>query len=119
VAQRQQEVPADLTILGGDLNATPGKPELAPIADPRWAGARSVCDGNGGEPTFGGWGRANRRIDYIFAAAPGGGVTLQRERVLLAAGLGRRDGSGIFWISDHLPVLHEYAMATRTAAAAP
>jgi endonuclease/exonuclease/phosphatase family metal-dependent hydrolase len=116
VTARQQDVPAEVTILGGDLNATREKPELAPIADPRWAGAKVLCDGNTDLATFGANGRAYKRIDYIFAAAPGGGITMLDERVLFADGLWRRDGSARFWISDHLPVLHEYALAPRTAA---
>ncbi len=116
-AARQREVPADLTILGGDLNATREKSELLRISDPNWAGAKVLCDGNGAEPTFGSGGRAYKRIDYIFAAAPGGGVSLLEERVLFADGLWRRDGSERFWISDHLPVLHEYALGQRSASA--
>jgi endonuclease/exonuclease/phosphatase family metal-dependent hydrolase len=116
-AQRQREVHADLTILGGDLNATREKRELLRISDPNWAGAKVLCDGNGAEPTFGSGGRAYKRIDYIFAAAPGGGVSLLEERLLFADGLWRRDGSERFWISDHLPVLHEYALGQRSAAA--
>jgi endonuclease/exonuclease/phosphatase family metal-dependent hydrolase len=119
VAERQRLVPADLTILGGDLNATRDMPELLPIADPNWAGAKVLCDGNGAAPTYGSNGRAHKRIDYIFAAAPAGGVSLVEERVLFADGLWRRDGSERFWISDHLPVLHEYALAERSAAVTP
>ncbi len=49
-------------------------------------------------------------MDYIFTSSPGNAVQLVREELLFRDGLWRQDGSERFWPSDHLPVLHEYAV---------
>jgi endonuclease/exonuclease/phosphatase family metal-dependent hydrolase len=118
IAARQREVPADLTILGGDFNIEPHWSELAPMWDPLVTGDLRFSNWNGDGPTRGPKGRPNVRIDYIFVAATGCDLRMMGERLLFGQQLRRSDGSGRFWLSDHLLVLHEYAIAQRPALAA-
>jgi endonuclease/exonuclease/phosphatase family metal-dependent hydrolase len=118
IAARQREVPAELTILGGDFNIEPHRSELAPMWDRGVTGDLRFSDFNGGEPTRGPKGRPNVRIDYIFVAASGCNLRMMGERLLFGHTLPRRNGSGRFWLSDHLPVLHEYAIGPPPALAA-
>jgi endonuclease/exonuclease/phosphatase family metal-dependent hydrolase len=121
IAARQREVPAELTILGGDFNIEPHWSELAPMWDPAVTGSLRFANFNGSAPTRGPKGRPNVRIDYIFTAASGCELKMMGEKLLFGHKLRHRDGSGRFWLSDHLAVLHEYAIAPRPtlAAAAP
>lgn len=113
VAARERRVPADLTILGGDFNMTPDRKEWEVLAD----GALEFLDANGSAPTRGSTANPTKRVDYIFAAAADRHVWLLREKLLFANGLW--NGPDRFWISDHLPVYHEYAVYPDTLAAAP
>jgi endonuclease/exonuclease/phosphatase family metal-dependent hydrolase len=118
IADRQRRVPADVTILGGDFNIQPHWSEFAPLTDAASTGELRYHDWNTAEPTRGPQGRPNVRLDYIFVAAPDRDVLMLRERLLFAHGLWARDGTRHFWISDHLPVLHEYAIGPTPALAA-
>ncbi|MHC4220607.1 MAG: endonuclease/exonuclease/phosphatase family protein [Planctomycetota bacterium] len=122
IAEREREVPANLTILGGDFNMQPHWSELAPMWDTEISGNLKYRDWNGAEPTRGPQGNPNARIDYIFVAASGCDLRMLGEKLLFGERLPRASGSGEFWLSDHLLVLHEYAVggrATLTAAATP
>jgi len=122
IAARQREVPAEVTILGGDFNIEPHWSELAPMWDTELTGDLRFSDWNGDEPTRGPKGNPNVRIDYIFVAASGCNLRMMGEKLLFGQKLRRRNGSGRFWLSDHLGVLHEYSIGqppTLAAAAAP
>ena len=122
IADRQREVPAEVTILGGDFNIEPHWSELAPMWDTELTGGLRFSDFNGDEPTRGPKGNPNVRIDYIFVAASGCNLRMMGEKLLFGQKLRRRNGSGRFWLSDHLGVLHEYSIGqppTLAASAAP
>ncbi len=116
IAQREREVPADITILGGDFNIAPHWKEFAPLRDPRITAPLVYRDANTADPTWGAPGDPHKRTDYIFVAGAadgaGPGVEFLRETLLFRDGLWHRDGSRRFWISDHLVVLHEYAVSS-------
>ena len=63
-------------------------------------------------------GRPNVRVDYIFVSAPNHDVCMVREELLFKQGLPKTNGTGRFWLSDHVALLHEYAVAPRSALAA-
>ncbi len=118
VAEREAWIPADVTIFGGDFNLRPGAPEFDPLADPRITGRLRFMDSNTDRPTLRGLlGKPVKRVDYIFVSAPGSDVRFLGERLLFADGLWHTDGSRRFHPSDHLPVLHEYALVNSFAAA--
>jgi endonuclease/exonuclease/phosphatase family metal-dependent hydrolase len=122
IADRQAEVPAELTVLGGDFNIEPHWSELKPMWDTELTGGLRFSDWNGDDPTRGPKGNPNVRIDYIFVAASGCNLRMMGEKLLFGEKLRRRNGSGRFWLSDHLAVLHEYAIGrppTLAASAAP
>jgi endonuclease/exonuclease/phosphatase family metal-dependent hydrolase len=114
IAEREQEAPANLTILGGDFNIQPHWSELAVLWDEEITGGLKYSDFNGRGPTRGPLGRPNARIDYIFLAASGCDVRMLGEQLLFGERLPHDGGRGTFWLSDHLLVLHEYAVAERT-----
>ncbi len=117
VAERDAMMPADMTIFGGDFNLLPGAAEFAPLADPRITGRLRFMDSNTDRPTFRGLGgRPVKRVDYIFVSAPGGDVRFLGERLLFEDGLWHTDGSSRFHPSDHLPVLHGYAVDRQSVA---
>ncbi len=109
VAERQRHEPADVTVLGGDFNMTPGAREFAPLANPVVNRGLVWLDLNGSDPTRGSFGKPTKRIDYIFVAAPGLDAEFHGESLLFLDGLWRQDGSGRFVLSDHVPVRHEYS----------
>jgi endonuclease/exonuclease/phosphatase family metal-dependent hydrolase len=122
IAERESEVPAALTVLGGDFNIEPHWSELSPMWDTELTGGLRFSDWNGDEPTRGPKGNPNVRIDYIFVAATGCNLRMMGEKLLFDEQLRRPNGSGRFWLSDHLGVLHEYAIGrppTLAASAAP
>ncbi|MHC4770008.1 MAG: endonuclease/exonuclease/phosphatase family protein, partial [Planctomycetota bacterium] len=122
IAARQAEVPAQVTILGGDFNIEPHWTELSPMWDTELTGDLRFSDWNGDAPTRGPKGNPNVRIDYIFVAASGCNLRMMGEKLLFGRKLRRRNGSGRFWLSDHLGVLHEYSIdrsPTLAASAAP
>jgi hypothetical protein len=90
--------------------------------DPAVTGDLRFRSWNGDEPTRGPKGRPNVRIDYIFVAASGCNLRMMGEKLLFGQQLRRSSGSGRFWLSDHLLVLHEYAIGRQpalTASASP
>ncbi len=109
LAAREREVPADVTILGGDFNMTPYRKEFAPMLDPALTGGLVFHNANSMEFTRGPKGSPTKRIDYIFVAAPNRDVGFLGETLLFSNGLVRRDGRR-WYLSDHLPVLHEYTI---------
>jgi endonuclease/exonuclease/phosphatase family metal-dependent hydrolase len=115
IAEREQAAPANLTVLGGDFNMKPHWSELAVLWDDEITGGLRFSDFNGSNPTRGPQGRPNARIDYIFLAASGCDVRMLGEQLLFGERLPYEDGPGTFWLSDHLLVLHEYAVAGRPA----
>ena len=118
MAEREALRPAVVTIFGGDFNLRPGAPEFAPLADPRITGRLRFMDSNTDRPTLRGFGgKPVKRVDYIFVSAPGADVRFLGERLLFPDGLWHTDGSSRFHPSDHLPVLHEYAMSGQSIAA--
>jgi endonuclease/exonuclease/phosphatase family metal-dependent hydrolase len=122
IAARQHEVPAAVTILGGDFNIEPHWSELSPMWDTELTGDLRFSDWNGDAPTRGPKGNPNVRIDYIFVAASGCNLRMMGEKLLFGEKLRRSNGSGRFWLSDHLGVLHEYSIGqppTLAASAAP
>jgi hypothetical protein len=58
-------------------------------------------------------GEPNKRIDHIFVAAKLG-VELVREKLFWREGV--NNGSSRFYPSDHLLVMHEYAVGGAVAA---
>jgi hypothetical protein len=96
---------------------TPDRTEWDVLAEVTLDGALDFLDANGHEPTRGSTANPKKRVDYIFAAAADSHVWLLREKLLFTNGLWH--GSNRFWISDHLPVYHEYAVYPDTMAATP
>ena len=110
IAQRERAVPADITILGGDFNIEPEWEELAVVRDPGACAGLYFHDYNSRIPTSGRLGKPYRRVDYVFVAAPYRQVESVCEAPLWPQGMPTRDGSARFWISDHLPLLHVFAI---------
>ncbi len=113
LAERDREVPADVTILGGDFNMTPYRQEFAPMLDPAVTGGLVFHNANSLDPTRGPKGNPTKRIDYIFVAAPNRDIGFRGETLLFPNGLVRRDGRQYF-LSDHVPVLHRYTVSEPT-----
>lgn len=116
IARREREVPADVTILGGDFNMKPGRDEFAPMLDPQVSAGLVFQNANTEAPTRGPKGSPNKRIDYIFIAAPDLSVGCRGETLLFPDGLLYPDGRHRY-LSDHVPVLHEYDVGTRRVTA--
>jgi endonuclease/exonuclease/phosphatase family metal-dependent hydrolase len=112
MVERQREVPADLTILGGDFNCVPGDDEIRLVTQSPMGRQLGFQDFNSDGPTRGAPGRPNTRVDYIFASSPHTKLKLtgHGERRLWLSGLATATGGSRFWPSDHVPILHEYAV---------
>jgi endonuclease/exonuclease/phosphatase family metal-dependent hydrolase len=114
VAQREATVPAAITFLGGDFNAEPDSDEIQMVMNfkgPRGMRWRSFNDPQ--VPSKGSPGRPDKRIDYIFVAdaAPAPTLAFAGERLLWKDGVPRSlNGNSKFYLSDHVPVLHRYAV---------
>jgi endonuclease/exonuclease/phosphatase family metal-dependent hydrolase len=111
MAQREQEVPADITFLGGDFNMRPTWDEMQLITDAQFDPLLQLQSFNDDKlPTKGSPGNPRHRIDYIFVCAPNAGrqLALIQERSLWAKGMEPLDGSRTIKLSDHVPLLHEY-----------
>lgn len=121
IEARQEVVPADVTILGGDFNIQPGWGEMELLSDPMPGALLRFQDRNTANPTRGRRGSPSVRVDYIFVAAAGLDVHLLSERLLFPEGLPRPGSRNPrrFWPSDHVPLLHEYALRPREAEAVP
>lgn len=115
IAQRDAQVPAALTFLGGDFNAKPESKEMQLIKDSQFTGHLRYQNFNSDHPSMGLPGTPDKRIDYIFVASRHPVLRLARESLLWHEGL--FDGDSRFYLSDHLCLLHEYSI-DRTAEAA-
>ena len=118
IADRDREVPADVIVLGGDFNIQPGWSEMGLLTDSPGPGELRYLDLNSSDPTRGRPGAPRVRVDYIFVAAPDRDLRMLGERLLYKDGLLTGDGGNRrFWLSDHVPLLHEYAIGSRRLAA--
>lgn len=108
IAERQQRVPADVTLIGGDFNARPNWSEMNLVFNAPPDLDLSFENFNSSAPTKRAFGEWRHRIDYIFAASPLRQLTFLGEKLLWPEGLPDADGHGTFMPSDHLLVLHEY-----------
>ncbi|MHC4416231.1 MAG: endonuclease/exonuclease/phosphatase family protein [Planctomycetota bacterium] len=117
MARREREVPADITILGGDFNIEPRWSEMALITGAGGASGLRFEDYNEPDATRGSPGRPSVRVDHIFVSAPRRDIRMLGERLLYRHGLLTASGSSHFWLSDHLPLYHEYAVGPAAFAA--
>ena len=118
IADRDREAPADVIVLGGDFNIQPGWSEMSLLTDSPGPGELRYLDLNSSDPTRGRPGAPRARVDYIFVAVPDRDLRMLGERLLYKDGLlTGDDGDRRFWLSDHVPLLHEYAIDTRRLAA--
>jgi endonuclease/exonuclease/phosphatase family metal-dependent hydrolase len=113
IDHRQARVHADLTILGGDFNFEPDWEEMELISDAADDFDVEFVNYNTDHPTHGPRGNPRHRVDYIFVSAPARLITMLGERRLFTDGLQSKSGDS-FHLSDHVPVLHEYAITTPT-----
>lgn len=117
---REKAQPAAVNLFGGDFNAKSNWSEMSQICQ-KMPGGCNLCfqDHNGTEPTQGMHGSPSKRIDFIFVAG-GGPKTVQflGEKLLWKSGLLTADGDH-FYPSDHLGVIHSYAVNTVAKPAAP
>ena len=110
---RQNAMPADVIILGGDFNSHPEWSDRALVMDAAACGGIAFQDFNTPTPTSGKVGDPYERVDYVYIAAPKSGVSVSNvgERILWRGGIPTIDHSTMFWPSDHLPLLHVYSVA--------
>lgn len=113
VAERQKQEPADLIIFGGDFNIEADWDELNLMHDVAATGGIKYMSYN--DPTtetFGSVGSASKRVDYIFIAQPMRdlGVAYVDETALWANGIAMAGTHKRLQLSDHLPVLQEFAV---------
>ena len=109
LAAREAQVHADVNILGGDFNIQFGSDELDLVSQGKYADLFQFNNFNTHEPTRGGKGKPNIRVDYIFVSSPDREMNIAGagEQRLWLQGL-KSPGKSKFWLSDHVPVLHEY-----------
>jgi endonuclease/exonuclease/phosphatase family metal-dependent hydrolase len=105
IAQRDAQVPATLTFLGGDFNAEITWPEMGQLLSSP-PGAPGFQNFNSLSPTRGTPGSPDTRIDFVFVASRALAVRFVREQLLWPQGL--FDGADHFYPSDHLAVVHDY-----------
>jgi endonuclease/exonuclease/phosphatase family metal-dependent hydrolase len=120
LTEREKQKPADMIVLGGDFNIKPGGSELKQVTQGQFAKKFRFLDFNTDDPTRGAKGAPKHRVDYIFVAARNRDVKITNadEQRLWVGGLTSDEGSSRFWLSDHVPVLHEYSLHTPAIAAA-
>ncbi|MCI0362368.1 MAG: endonuclease/exonuclease/phosphatase family protein [Phycisphaerales bacterium] len=109
---RESKVHADVTIFGGDFNMPPDGSEASLITEANQSEEWEFLDHNSSQFTRGSPGNPTMRVDYLFVSAPDHRVRMVGEEQLLwQNGLLAKPGkeSSRFWLSDHLPVLHEYS----------
>jgi len=111
MATRQREAPADIIVLGGDFNIEPQWNRLALLNDSSATGGIQFADFNSTENTAGNVGEPWQRVDYIFVAGVAHTVSSVGEAILWRDGVLTVDGSSRFWPSDHLPLVHVFAVA--------
>ncbi|MHC4947446.1 MAG: endonuclease/exonuclease/phosphatase family protein [Planctomycetota bacterium] len=116
LASREREVPADVTVLGGDFNMEPNWTELAYVLRPGLVAGLEFRDYNSALPTLGQPGRPFRRVDYVYIAAPEREITHLGESLMWPNGMIASDGMTQFHISDHVPLLHVFAVGGPGAA---
>jgi endonuclease/exonuclease/phosphatase family metal-dependent hydrolase len=112
LAEREACEPAAVTIFGGDFNLKPGAKALAQLSESSTGGRLQFINANTDWPTLGRQGHPTKRVDYIFISATTRKVRFLGERLLFADGLWQSDGTRRFYPSDHLPVLHKYAIGS-------
>jgi endonuclease/exonuclease/phosphatase family metal-dependent hydrolase len=109
VEERDKVAPAKVNLFGGDFNAKSNWGEMTQILKAAMNGGVSYQDHNGTEFTQGSHGDPSKRIDFIFVAAPKPLLQFVSEKILWKSGL--FIGSDHFYPSDHLGVVHSYAVA--------
>lgn len=112
LAERDAQVPADLIVFGGDFNIKFGDDEMTTLTEGKFAERFEFQDFNTNNPTRGKPGNPKHRVDYIFISAPQTELRMvgRGEQRLWLNGLTSSNRRGRFWLSDHVPVLHEYAL---------
>lgn len=113
MAQRERQVHADITILGGDFNMPPDGDEITLIDKANQSKEFEFHNWNTSNPTRGSRGNPSMRTDYLFVSAPDRNVRMLGETLLWNDGLPSKRGNSAarFWPSDHIPVVHEYAFS--------
>jgi endonuclease/exonuclease/phosphatase family metal-dependent hydrolase len=111
MAERQRQVPADIIVLGGDFNIEPQWNRLGVLKDAGATGGVSFLDFNTRENSAGNVGDPWQRVDYIFVAGVNRTVSSIGEAILWREGVPTVDGAARFWPSDHLPLLHVFAVS--------
>jgi endonuclease/exonuclease/phosphatase family metal-dependent hydrolase len=132
MAEREQDVHAEVVFLGGDFNLKPQWDEMELITNAASDPLLRLQNHNDAEvPTKGSPGSPRQRIDYIFISAPGQNIALRDEQTLWPKGMtvpddesqsgagGAAGGSHTIYLSDHVPLLHEYTLHPAVIAAAP
>lgn len=109
IGRREKEAPAAVTFFGGDFNAERDWDEMAWLDRAGGTYGLSFKDYNGETPSFGSPGKPRARIDFVFVAAKQNNLSLSEERVMWKDGLRKADGDH-FHPSDHLAVVHRYAV---------
>ncbi|MGE5609414.1 MAG: endonuclease/exonuclease/phosphatase family protein [Bacillota bacterium] len=116
ISERETQVPAAVTILGGDFNAKSHWDEMKQIPQADATGRIRFLNFNSDVPSMGSLGSPNKRIDHIFVSAATSTVQLLQEKLFWKEGL--RDGSSRFYVSDHLCLLHVYSFKNPSVASA-
>lgn len=113
MVERDAELRADVVILGGDFNIKPDQDELKLVTEGSLADHFDFRNFNSDAPTRGGAGHPTYRVDYIFISSPRRAVDLTNtgDQRLWVEGLTSPQHRSRFWLSDHVPVLHEYRIA--------
>jgi endonuclease/exonuclease/phosphatase family metal-dependent hydrolase len=111
-AARQKQVPAEVTIFGGDFNIEPGWHELGLVNEAAHTLGLRFHDYNTEQSTHGPEGNPRHRVDYIFISAPHAQIKMHGERRMFVDGLTHERDGDVFYVSDHVPVLHEYTVST-------
>jgi endonuclease/exonuclease/phosphatase family metal-dependent hydrolase len=111
VKAREKSVPAAINLFGGDFNAKNNWSEMDQIHNSAQAGGLKYEDHNGTGFTQGfPHGSPSKRIDFIFvAASPARTLQFVGEQLMWKSGLFKADGAH-FYPSDHLGVIHTYAL---------
>jgi endonuclease/exonuclease/phosphatase family metal-dependent hydrolase len=118
ISEREAQVPAAVTILGGDFNSKSHWDEMKQISAADSTGRVRFMNFNSNLPSMGSLGNPKKRIDHIFVSAARGAVQLVQEELFWKEGL--RNGSSRFYVSDHLCLLHVYSFRnTGVAVASP
>jgi endonuclease/exonuclease/phosphatase family metal-dependent hydrolase len=114
---RDAQAPADLIIFGGDFNIRVGDDEMTALTEGEYAERFAFQDFNTNNPTRGKPGKPKHRVDYIFISSRNTELRMvgRGEQRLWMEGLRSPAHRSRFWLSDHVPVLHEYVMLDNSA----